>query len=279
MESFKEYLREVMAGPGMGDLNLSKSQKRVLRKVSAVAGGEAPEQETGELPPEDLAPEEQQEELDVGTEVPEAPPEEGPTPPAGEALPPEQSQGNSETGNLAAQAISNSHDSRNLINAVKMLAKYGYLETQPPELGPEDEPTSITLTDKGQKAIETHRIMQDQTLLTPEEQQQSAPSAPAPTDQMGMGGAAPPPPAGGMGGEIGGVEGELGGEEGTGEEELPPEGGEELGGEGEMGAEEELPPEETEPEAEEQGNLRGKGIKLELSSFFHDVNDLAKFIK
>ena len=235
--TFKEFLKEVMAGPGIGNLNLTKSQKRVLNKISA----------------------------------------------AGDP-------------NMAVNAIVNSNDNTNLMPAVKILAKLGYLTTEPAELGPHDEPTAISLTPTGEQAVEKENIASDPSLITPDEQEQGAPQTPPPSDQLGMGGiGTPPPPTGGMGGELGAElgneelppEDEISGELGTGEE-IPPEAGNEgePGAEGELGGElgaelgnEELPPEEVEPEAEEQNKLKKKGIKLQLSSMFHDINDLAKFIK
>lgn len=76
---------------------------------------------------------------------------------------------------LAAEYVINSEDSRNLIASSKLLARYGYITTDPPELGPEDEPITIEITDKGQEAIETNDIANDESLLTDKEKEESAP--------------------------------------------------------------------------------------------------------
>ena len=129
---------------------------------------------------------------------------------------------------MAASQISQAEDSRNLIAATKTLAKYGYVTTDPYILGPDDEPQTVELTDKGQEAAERYDVANDETLVTQEEKQQSAPQGEQPTaEEPGEAGAAEEP---------------------------------ELGGEVELGGEE----------------LEGEGVGLELSSFFHQVNDLAK---
>jgi len=223
MDSFKVYLKELDAGPGMGDLNLSRSQKRVLQKVSAAGDPQ-----------------------------------------------------------LAVNSLINSKDGMNLMAAVKELADQGYLETEPMDLGPHDEPTAITLTDAGDAAIEKQDITNDTSIIDPDEQEQGAPQEPPSGDDMGlggMGGMAPPPPGGdmGMGGDLGGdVDGEEPPEGGDLGEPGEPEG--ELGGE--MGAEEPMGDEELGPEEEPvKDKLKGNGVGLELSSFFQNINDLSKYIK
>lgn len=132
---------------------------------------------------------------------------------------------------MAATQVVQAEDSRNLIAAAKTLAKYGYITTEPYILSYDDEPKSIKLTDKGQEAAEKYDVQNDQTLVTPEEQQAGAPQGEQPATEPGEAGAAEP----GAGEEAAGGEEELGGEE-----------------------------------------LEGEGVGLELSSFFHQVNDLAK---
>lgn len=208
---FKTFL-EVMAGPGTGQLNLSISQKRVLRKI-----------------------------LDAGD------------------------------SGMAANDIINSEDSRNLIAAVKTLAKVGYITTTPTDLGPHDEPNSIEVTDLGQQVADEYNVQNDPKLVTKKEREESEPTEQQPMggegELGGMGGG-----LGGMGipGEPGGLEGELGGEGG---EEKPEEFGSEKETKGELNDEEGL---EGETGEEKPKKLKGKNVGLELSSFFLDVNDLAK---
>lgn len=177
---------------------------------------------------------------------------------------------------LAVQQIATSKDARNLMANAKTLIQYGYLNAQPEYLDYNDEPNFLEITDKGQQIADEYNVQQDQTLITPEEQQQAAPTTggePAPGGAGGMGG------GGAMGGDLGGeLGGELGSEEELGAEEEPgAEGevpGEELGGEETPG---ETPPTgEEEPPPEQEEVLKRK---LRLSSFFQDVNDLSKYLK
>ena len=142
----KKTFLEVMAGPGSGDLRLTQSQKRVLRKI-----------------------------LDTGNPK------------------------------IAAEALANAPDSQNLIEAAKILARYGYITTVPEELGEHTEPQEIELTDKGQEAADEYNIQGDNTLITPEEKAESEPNAP----EQEMGGI-----------EVSGPEGEFGGEGKTPEEQF-----------------------------------------------------------
>lgn len=166
---FKTFL-EVMAGEQDNKLNLTRSQKRVLRKSL-------------------------------------------------EAQEPR----------MAAIQVLNAEDSRNLIAASKVLVKYGYITTTPPELGPEDEPESIEVTELGQHAADDYELMNDESLVTQKEKEESEPQGEQPSVDAQQAGAA--------------GEEDLGGEEGLGGEELGSEGGD---------------------------------VSLELSSFFRDINDLAK---
>ena len=124
---------------------------------------------------------------------------------------------------LAAEQLAAASDNRNLMAASKVLAKYGYITTDPYFLKSDDEPQTIELTDKGQQAVEDYDIQQDPTLVTPEEQAESEPEGQPPT-------AAVPSEAGGA---------------------------------ADLGA--------SEPTTE----LGGTDVGLELSSFFHEINDLA----
>lgn len=125
----------------------------------------------------------------------------------------------------AAEQVLKSADSRNLVAATKVLQRYGYVETEPEELGHDSEPQTIMLSDQGKKAAEEYDVKNNAALQTPEEQQQSAPAAPSGED--------PAPEEGG---------------------EMDAEGGDNLGME----------------------ELEGEDVGLELSSFFLDINDMAK---
>ena len=128
-----------------------------------------------------------------------------------------------ESGNpqMAAERVAAAEDSRNLVTATKTLARYGYVTTVPFILGPDTEARAIELTDKGHQAIDDHDIMNDESLVTQDEKEESEPEGQPATAEE-------PTEAGAAEDELGG---ELGGEEG--------------------------------------------GVELELSSFFHEVNDLA----
>jgi len=95
----------------------------------------------------------------------------------------------------AAEDIAASEDSRNLIAAVKVLAHYGLVDTFPAELGPEEEPQEVALTDLGQQYADDYDVMNDPSLVLPSEQEESAPEGPPGTaaqtgtgeEEMGMG--------------------------------------------------------------------------------------------
>jgi len=76
---------------------------------------------------------------------------------------------------LAAEQVAAAEDSRNLMAAVKVLVKYGLVTTYPPQLGPDDEPDTIELTNLGQEYAEEYNVMDDQSLVTPNEKEQSEP--------------------------------------------------------------------------------------------------------
>ena len=83
----------------------------------------------------------------------------------------------------AAEDIAAASDSRNLMSAVKVLARYGLVVTYPENLGPDDEPAEVELTDEGQAHADDYNVMDDETLRTPEEVKASAPQdQPADTD-------------------------------------------------------------------------------------------------
>jgi len=91
----------------------------------------------------------------------------------------------------AAEDVAMASDSRNLMSAVKVLAKYGLIVTYPENLGHDDEPAEIQLTDEGQQHADDYNVTDDPTLRTPEEQEASAPQGgPADTGtgelEMGM---------------------------------------------------------------------------------------------
>ena len=91
----------------------------------------------------------------------------------------------------AAEDIAMASDSRNLMAAVKVLAKYRLIVTYPEQLGPDDEPAEIELTDEGQQHADDYNVTEDPTLRTKDEQEDSAPQGgPADTGtgelEMGM---------------------------------------------------------------------------------------------
>lgn len=153
-----------------------------------------------------------------------------------------------DTGNpkIAAEQIADAEDSENLIAAAKILARYGYITTEPEHPGEHEEPVLMDITDVGQQAVDDYDIEGDETLITPAEQQASAPG-----QEPGMSGLEYEPP----------------GEEEFGEEPLEGEGGEEEGG-------------------EEEGDEEGEGEQspekefgFEVSSFFQEINDLHKLME
>lgn len=106
----------------------------------------------------------------------------------------------------AAEDIAAAEDSRNLMAAVKVLAKYGLLVTYPEDLGPDEEPEAVELTDLGQQHADDYNVTNDPTLRTPKEQEASAPEglpAETGTGEMEMGlGAEPPAGEGELGLEL-----------------------------------------------------------------------------
>jgi len=89
----------------------------------------------------------------------------------------------------AAEDIATSSDSRNLMSAVKVLARYGLVVTYPEDLGPEDEPAEVELTDEGQQYADDYNVTEDPQLRSPDEEEAAAPEGPpgttAPTDTGG----------------------------------------------------------------------------------------------
>lgn len=87
----------------------------------------------------------------------------------------------------AAEDVAAAEDSRNLMAAVKVLAHYGLLITYPGELGPDDEPHEIELTDLGQEYVQDYNVTDDPTLRTKSEEAASAPEGqPAATGTGGQ---------------------------------------------------------------------------------------------
>jgi hypothetical protein len=86
---------------------------------------------------------------------------------------------------MAAVMIAQAKDSRNLMAAVKSLASNQLVKTEPPELGPDDEPQEVELTQAGATIADDYDIQTDNSILTPEEQQgYTPPGAPQQGTEM-----------------------------------------------------------------------------------------------
>lgn len=93
---------------------------------------------------------------------------------------------------VAAEQLAQAKDARNLVAAAKILSKYGYISTEPELLSDDDEPETIELTPKGQEAVEEYDIANDESLVTDDEREDSAPEGQPSVEPAPQAGAAEP---------------------------------------------------------------------------------------